>query len=107
MNIRPSDDAFGVVAFASQSLSVSVAETLGTVNLNVERRNGALGPITVYWEAKQGNNVMLQDLQPSFGNVTFLTSQATAQISIAVTDDSVRLQLDCICHSMVGSSRLL
>ena len=90
VTIQPSDDALGVVGFASDSVSVVVVETLGTVNLNVERRGGALGPITVHWEATQTGNMIMQDLTPSSGNVTFLTSQTTAQIAIAVTDDSVR-----------------
>jgi G-protein coupled receptor 98 len=89
VTIQPSDDALGVVGFASDSLAVVVEETSGTVNLNVKRRGGALGPITVYWEAAQTGHMTLQDLTPLSGNVTFLTSQTTAQIAIAITNDAI------------------
>lgn len=91
MIIKPSDDALGLVAFDTNSLSVSVSETVGTVKLDVVRQRGALGPITVYWEAMQGNNTNLRDFQPLSGNVTFQTGQAASHISIMLTDDSVRL----------------
>ena len=51
VTILPSDDAFGVINFAPDSLSRTVSEASGsTLYLTVRRTGGLLGPSTVYWQ---------------------------------------------------------
>ncbi|XP_065175877.1 adhesion G-protein coupled receptor V1-like [Sycon ciliatum] len=84
INLLPSDDAFGVVRFHSQSLSIITDETAATASLTVMRDGGLLGPITVSWMANVSAG---GDLSPLSGNVTLAANVATATFSVNIIDD--------------------
>ncbi|XP_058231364.1 adhesion G-protein coupled receptor V1 isoform X3 [Hemibagrus wyckioides] len=85
--IPANDDAFGVVGFAQNSLSLEVDELEidNPFSLSLERRRGTFGRLTVRWAA----NGSLEDIFPTFGVVTFAESQTVATISLTVLADSV------------------
>eukprot|EP00118_Oscarella_pearsei_P022727 m.265821 g.265821 ORF g.265821 m.265821 type:complete len:6112 (+) comp40493_c2_seq23:779-19114(+) len=87
VRIRPSDNAFGVVAFTPSSLAVSVNEMAAPVSLDVLRTGGSLGPVTIYWEAEQA--AAIQDLSPYNGSVTLDTGNTAGVINFIVSDDAV------------------
>ena len=91
MTILPSDDAFGVISFAPDSLSRTVSEASGsTVHLTVQRTGGLLGPSTVYWQVSgQG----AQDVENTNGSVVLAVSRNSTQIAIRIKEDAVSFLL--------------
>ncbi|XP_026994314.2 adhesion G-protein coupled receptor V1 isoform X1 [Tachysurus fulvidraco] len=85
--ISANDDAYGIVGFAQNSLSLEVDELEidNPFSLSLERRRGTFGKLTVRWAA----NGSLEDIFPVFGVVTFAESQTIAIISLTVLADSV------------------
>ena len=89
VTILPSDDAFGVISFAPDSLSRTVSEASGsTVYLTVQRIDGLLGPSTVYWEVS-GEGA--HDVENTNGSVVLAVNSNTTQIAI-------RIKEDVVCH---------
>lgn len=91
MTILPSDDAFGVISFAPDSLSRTVSEASGnTVRLTVQRTGGLLGPSTVYWQVSgQG----AQDVENTNGSVVLAVSRNSTLIAIRIKEDAVSFLL--------------
>lgn len=87
MTILPSDDAFGIISFASDSLSRTVSEGSGsTVNLTVQRTRGVLGPSTVYWQVSgQG----ARDVENTDGFAVLSEYINNTQIAIRIKQDAV------------------
>ena len=87
INIRPSDDAFGVFSFDSNSLSRVVEETEGgtPVVLTVIRSGGTFDSISVYWEVEGPEG----DVTPTRGVVEFAEGQTEGELTITVTNDQV------------------
>ena len=99
MTILPSDDAFGVISFAPDSLSRTVSEASGsTVHLTVQRTGGLLGPSTVYWQVSgQG----AQDVENTNGSVVLAVSRNSTQIAIRIKEDAVSfLFLDVLLYCL-------
>jgi len=87
VTILPSDDAFGVISFAPDSLSRTVSEGSGsTVSLTVQRTGGVLGPSTVYWQVS-GKGA--QDVENANGSVVLATNSNSTQITIRIEEDAV------------------
>ena len=87
VTILPSDDAFGVISFAPDSLSRTVSEGSGsTVSLTVQRTGGVLGPSTVYWQVS-GKGA--QDVENANGSVVLVTNSNSTQITIRIEEDAV------------------
>ena len=89
VTILPSDDAFGVISFAPDSLSRTVTEASGSiVRLTVQRTGGLLGNSTVYWEVSgQGAH----DVENTNGSVVLAVNSNSTQITI-------RIKEDVVCH---------
>lgn len=95
MTILPSDDAFGVISFAPDSLSRTVSEASGsTVYLTVQRTGGVLGSSTVYWQVSgQGS----EDVENINGSVVLAVFSNNTQIAIRIKEDSVCCFSCCCC----------
>uniref|UniRef100_A0A669EYL3 Adhesion G-protein coupled receptor V1 n=1 Tax=Oreochromis niloticus TaxID=8128 RepID=A0A669EYL3_ORENI len=85
--VPTNDDAYGVIGFAQNSLSMELEELEqnNQISLSVERRRGSFGRLTVHWAA----NGSLADIYPTSGVVTFSEGQTVAIISLAVIADGV------------------
>ncbi|XP_030633613.1 adhesion G-protein coupled receptor V1 [Chanos chanos] len=85
--IPSNDDAYGIIAFAQNSLSREVDELVedNIISLSIERRRGTFGRLTVHWRAL-GN---LEDIFPTSGVVALSPGQAVAVISLTVLADNV------------------
>ena len=87
VTILPSDDAFGVINFAADSLSRTVSEASGsTVHLTVQRTGGVLGPSTVHWQVSGPG---AQDVETANGSVVLTVSSNSTQIAIRIKEDAV------------------
>ncbi|XP_008827569.1 adhesion G-protein coupled receptor V1 [Nannospalax galili] len=87
VTILSNDDAYGVVAFAQNSLHKQVEEMEqdSLVTLNVERLKGIYGHITVAWEAVGS----IGDVFPTSGVISFMEDQALATITLTVLADDL------------------
>uniref|UniRef100_A0A8C7EBG5 Adhesion G-protein coupled receptor V1 n=1 Tax=Nothoprocta perdicaria TaxID=30464 RepID=A0A8C7EBG5_NOTPE len=85
--IPSNDNAYGVIAFAQNSLfkQVEEMEQDNLITLNVERLIGTYGRVTVEWIAS-GN---ISDVFPASGLITFSEGQALSTITLTVLADSV------------------
>ncbi|XP_014844179.1 PREDICTED: G-protein coupled receptor 98 isoform X1 [Poecilia mexicana] len=85
--VPTNDDAHGVIGFAQNSLYMEVEELEqnNKISLNVERRRGSFGRLTVHWAA----NGSLADIYPTSGVVTFSEGQTVAIISLAIVADGL------------------
>ncbi|KAJ0067530.1 hypothetical protein NL108_008007, partial [Boleophthalmus pectinirostris] len=85
--IPTNDDAYGVIGFSPDFLSIEVEEMLQDyqINLIVERKRGTFGKLTVQWAAK-GN---VTDIKPELGVITFAQDQSEAKISLSVIADGI------------------
>ncbi|NXA31973.1 GPR98 protein, partial [Eudromia elegans] len=85
--IPSNDNAYGVIAFAQNSLfkQVEEMEQDNLITLNVERLKGTYGRVTVEWIAS-GN---ISDVFPASGMITFSEGQALSTITLTVLADSV------------------
>ena len=87
VTILASDDAFGVIRFAPESLSRTAREGPGSsILLTIQRSEGLLGPATVYW-AVYGAGA--SDLETTSGSVTLETGSNATRIVLRVTEDQV------------------
>lgn len=82
--VLPSDDAFGVINFTSSSLSKLALEGQ-TVNLELQRTGGALGPVTIFWEVDNFGD----DLVKRNGKASMDTNQRSTSLTFTVRDDVV------------------
>ncbi|XP_008578647.1 PREDICTED: G-protein coupled receptor 98, partial [Galeopterus variegatus] len=80
ITILSNDDAYGVVAFAQNSLNKQVEEMEqdSLVTLNVERLKGTYGHVTVAWEAEGS----ISDIFPTSGVISFTEGQALSTITL-------------------------
>ncbi|KAM6148616.1 adhesion G-protein coupled receptor V1 [Erethizon dorsatum] len=85
ITILPNDDAYGVVAFAQNSLykQVEEMEQDSLVTLNVERLKGTYGRVIVAWEADGS----VSDIFPTSGVISFAEGQALSTITLTVLAD--------------------
>ncbi|NWI09710.1 GPR98 protein, partial [Crypturellus soui] len=85
--IPSNDNAYGVIAFAQNSLfkQVEEMEQDHLITLNVERLIGTYGRVTVEWIAS-GNT---SDIFPASGMITFSEGQALSTITLTILSDSV------------------
>ncbi|XP_077203699.1 adhesion G-protein coupled receptor V1 isoform X3 [Paroedura picta] len=85
--IPSNDDAYGIVAFAQNSLFKQFEEmeqdTL--ITLNIERLIGTYGRVTVQWVA----NGSISDIFPTAGVITFLEGQALSTVTLTVLSDVI------------------
>lgn len=87
MTILPSDDAFGIISFAPDSLSRIVREGSGsTVYLTVRRTHGLLGPSNVYWQVSGPG---APDVENTNGFVLLSELRNETQIAIRIKQDAV------------------
>ena len=87
VTILPSDDAFGIISFANDSLKATLNEAPGSqVILRIQRTGGALGPVRVEWRAT-GPDV--DDLVNYTGHQDFSTGQIITTLVVKVKDDVV------------------
>lgn len=87
VTILPSDDAFGIISFAPDSLSRVVSEGSGnTVHLTVRRTRGLLGPSNVYWQVSGPG---AHDVENTDGFVLLSEFSNTTQIAIRIKQDAV------------------
>ncbi|KAL6087981.1 hypothetical protein STEG23_022841, partial [Scotinomys teguina] len=87
VNVLSNDDAYGVIAFAQNSLHKQVEEMErdSLVTLNVERLKGTHGRITVAWEAAGSTS----DVFPTSGVISFTEDQALSTITLTVLADDL------------------
>ncbi|XP_036063369.1 adhesion G-protein coupled receptor V1 [Onychomys torridus] len=87
VNILSNDNAYGVIAFAQNSLHKQVEEMErdSLVTLNVERLKGTHGRITVAWEAAGSTS----DVFPTSGMISFTEDQALSTITLTVLADDL------------------
>ncbi|XP_069912554.1 adhesion G-protein coupled receptor V1 [Oryctolagus cuniculus] len=87
ITILSNDDAYGVVAFAQNSLykQVEEMEQDSLVTLNVERLKGTYGRVTVAWEADGSTS----DIFPTSGVISFAEGQALCTITVTILADDV------------------
>ncbi|XP_048187347.1 adhesion G-protein coupled receptor V1 [Perognathus longimembris pacificus] len=86
ITILSNDDAYGIVAFAQNSLYKQVEELEQDIliTLNVERLKGTYGHLTVAWAADGSIN----DIFPISGVISFTEGQVLSTITLTVlTDD--------------------
>nr|XP_047904941.1 adhesion G-protein coupled receptor V1 isoform X8 [Anser cygnoides] len=85
--IPSNDNAYGVIAFAQNSLfkQVEEMEQDSLITLNVERLIGTYGRVTVEWIA----NGSTSDVFPASGMITFSEGQALSTITLTILADSV------------------
>lgn len=94
MTILPSDDAFGIISFAPDSLSRVVSEGSGsTVYLTVRRTRGLLGPSNVYWQVSGPG---AQDVENTDGFVLLSEFSNTTLIAIRIKEDAVCYLDNCL-----------
>ncbi|XP_031463513.1 adhesion G-protein coupled receptor V1-like, partial [Phasianus colchicus] len=84
--IPSNDNAYGVIAFAQNSLfkQVEEMEQDSLITLNVERLVGTYGRVTVEWIA----NGSISDVFPASGMITFSEGQALSMITLTILADS-------------------
>uniref|UniRef100_A0A2K5BZQ4 Adhesion G-protein coupled receptor V1 n=1 Tax=Aotus nancymaae TaxID=37293 RepID=A0A2K5BZQ4_AOTNA len=87
ITILSNDDAYGIVAFAQNSLykQVEEMEQDSLVTLNVERLKGTYGRITVAWEADGS----ISDIFPTSGVISFTEGQALSTITLTILADNI------------------
>ncbi|ERE81814.1 G-protein coupled receptor, partial [Cricetulus griseus] len=87
VTVLSNDDAYGVIAFAQNSLHKQVEEMDrdSLVTLNVERLKGTHGRITVAWEAAGS----ISDVFPTSGVISFTEDQALSTITVTVIADDL------------------
>ncbi|ELW52331.1 G-protein coupled receptor 98 [Tupaia chinensis] len=87
ITILSNDNAYGVIAFAQNSLFKQVEEMDqdNLVTLNVERLKGTYGRITVAWEADGS----ISDIFPTSGVISFTEGQALSTITLTVLADDL------------------
>uniref|UniRef100_F7FXQ0 Adhesion G-protein coupled receptor V1 n=1 Tax=Monodelphis domestica TaxID=13616 RepID=F7FXQ0_MONDO len=85
--IPSNDDAYGVIAFAQNSLykQVEEMEQDNLITLNVERLKGTYGRITVEWVATGS----ISDIFPTSGVISFSEGQALLTITLSVLADDI------------------
>ncbi|XP_027733793.1 adhesion G-protein coupled receptor V1 isoform X6 [Empidonax traillii] len=85
--ILSNDNAYGVIAFAQNSLfkQVEEMEQDSLITLNIERLIGTYGRVTVEWIA----NGSTSDVFPASGVITFSEGQALSTITLTILADSV------------------
>ncbi|OWK61600.1 G-protein coupled receptor 98, partial [Lonchura striata] len=85
--IPPNDNAYGVIAFAQNSLfkQIEEMEQDSLITLNIERLIGTYGRVTVEWIT----NGSISDVFPASGMVTFSEGQALSTITLTILADSV------------------
>ncbi|KAH3717902.1 hypothetical protein DPMN_060698 [Dreissena polymorpha] len=91
VNILSNDNAHGVIEIAADSLEIQTQELAGrdnTVQVNVIRRYGYFGHVTVRWIVT-GDHDGTNDITPLEGIVEFATGQAVATVSLTVRDDDI------------------
>lgn len=86
--ILPSDDAFGVFSFSSDSLARVVTEQDGgtAVRLTIQREGGTFESVDVYWEVEGGAS---GDISPASGQVSFDEGQMEKDLVLTVNNDVV------------------
>ena len=94
IRILPSDDAFGVFSFATDSLSRLVSEQEGgtVVTLSVERLGGTFDDVSVYWEVEGGDG---GDVSPTSGLIDFSEGETEGELTVTVNNDQVS-QFVCV-----------
>ncbi|XP_058512174.1 adhesion G-protein coupled receptor V1 [Ochotona princeps] len=87
ITILSNDGAYGVVAFAQNSLykQVEEMEQDNLVTLSVERLKGTYGRVTVAWEADGS----VGDIFPTSGVISFAEGQALCAITLTVLADNI------------------
>uniref|UniRef100_A0A674GVY7 Adhesion G protein-coupled receptor V1 n=1 Tax=Taeniopygia guttata TaxID=59729 RepID=A0A674GVY7_TAEGU len=85
--IPPNDNAYGVIAFAQNSLfkQIEEMEQDSLITLNIERLIGTYGRVAVEWIT----NGSISDVFPASGMVTFSEGQALSTITLTILADSV------------------
>ncbi|XP_016865453.1 adhesion G-protein coupled receptor V1 isoform X3 [Homo sapiens] len=87
ITILSNDDAYGIVAFAQNSLykQVEEMEQDSLVTLNVERLKGTYGRITIAWEADGS----ISDIFPTSGVILFTEGQVLSTITLTILADNI------------------
>ncbi|XP_028615942.1 adhesion G-protein coupled receptor V1 [Grammomys surdaster] len=87
VTVISNDDAYGVVAFAQNSLhkQLEEADRDSLVTLNVERLKGTHGRVTVAWEAAGS----VSDVFPTSGVISFTEDQAVSTITLTLLADDL------------------
>ena len=88
IRILPSDDAFGVFLFSTDSLSRLVAEQDGgtAVSLTVNRLKGSFDDVSVYWEVEGGGS---GDISPVSGQLDFPEGETERELTVTINNDQV------------------
>ena len=94
IRILPSDNAFGVFSFATDSLSRLVSEQEGgtVVTLSVERLGGTFDGVSVYWGVEGGDG---GDVSPTSGLIDFSEGETEGELTVTVNNDQVS-QFVCV-----------
>ncbi|KAM9694992.1 adhesion G-protein coupled receptor V1 [Trichechus inunguis] len=100
ITIVSNDDAYGIVAFAQNSLykQVEEMEQDNLVTLNVERLKGTYGRITVAWETDGS----ISDVFPTSGVISFSEGQALSTITLTVLADDVPELSRVVTVTLIG-----
>uniref|UniRef100_A0A8C9WGZ3 Adhesion G-protein coupled receptor V1 n=1 Tax=Scleropages formosus TaxID=113540 RepID=A0A8C9WGZ3_SCLFO len=85
--ILSNDDAHGIIGFAQNSfyMEVDELEEDNLISLRIERMKGTFGRLIVHWVA----NGSIDDIFPTYGEVTFRESQAMATLMLTVLADTI------------------
>eukprot|EP00794_Sanderia_malayensis_P009868 gene9868-10878_t len=92
VTIAESDFPYGLIGFASASMTQSAIEPSSgslAVYLTVQRRFGTNGAIQVTWNATLNGQLASSDLAQTRGTVQFLSGEASQNIMISVLADDV------------------
>ncbi|KAL1783722.1 G-protein coupled receptor 98 [Sigmodon hispidus] len=100
VTVLSNDDAYGIIAFAQNSLHKQVEEMErdSLVTLNVERLKGTHGRITVAWEAAGSIN----DVFPTSGVISFTEDQALSTITLTVLADNLPELSEVVTVTLTG-----
>ena len=107
VTIVPSDDAFGVFSFRSDSLSTVVTEETAGLSLLLQRGGGLLGDVTLYWSLMGSSGPT--DIFPAEGTVYFGQGVASGTIELSIVPDQISEFLEMFQVQLVnvtGGARL-
>ena len=87
--IDANGDPHGLIAISAQGSPYEMAEGVGVFSLIVQRSNGAIGAVTVDYEAVSYTAVAGQDFNVTSGTLNFGDGERISSITVPIIDDNV------------------
>ena len=87
VTIRPSDSPQGIITFAQ--VSYTVEETAGSVDIVIDREQGTVGQVSVFYFIINQQAVNEEDfLADPLGEIVFISGQAVSLLNIPIVNDT-------------------